>query len=220
MRMQTAILLLFAMVLAGADKKVVPPARAGNDDVDISGTAILTREDATRALGVDPGMDLVLVDIHVQPKSDAKITLSRDDFTMISRRDGQKTQAMHPSQIAGSGVMIVSSTAQGASGGMVGQRRGPIWGGMPGTGGRPRRMGGDNDVSSVSEAETRTQSGDTKDKDSALLAAMKQKELPQGEISEETSGLLYFVFEGKHKLKDFELLCKTRSGTLTLDFEK
>ena len=81
-------------------------------------------------------------------------------------------------------------------------------------------MGGDNDVSTVSEAETRAETGDTKDKDSALLAALKKKELPQSEITEETSGLLYFVFEGKHKLKDFELLYKNRGGTLTLDFEK
>lgn len=220
MRLQVAALLLTAMAAAGADKKVIAPARAGNDEVDITGTAILTREDATTALGMDPGMDLIMVDIRVKPKSEAKIRLSRDDFTMISRRDGQKTQAMHPSQIAGSGVMVVSSTGPGSSGGMVGPRRGPIWGGMPGTGGRPRRMGGDNDVSSISEGETRTQTGDTKDKDSALLATLKKKELPEGQISEETSGLLYFVFEGKHKLKDFELLYKAPGGTLTLDFQK
>ena len=109
MRLQMAALLFSAIAFSATDKKVAP-VRAGNDEVDITGKAILTREDATQALGMDPGMDIVMVEIRVKPKSDAKIALSRDDFTMISRRDGQKTQAMHPSQIAGSGVMIVSSS--------------------------------------------------------------------------------------------------------------
>jgi hypothetical protein len=219
MRVLPAALIVFACAAAAADKKA-GPARAGNDQVDVTAAAILTRQEVTRALGVDPGLDLIVVEMRVKPKSDTKVTLSRDDFTMISRRDGQRSQAMHPSQIAGSGVMVVSSRGPGAGGGMVGPRMGPVWGGMPGTSGRPQRIGGDNDVSSVSEAETRAELGDTKSKDNPLLQALKQKELVQGETSDEASGLLYFVFEGKHKLKDLELMYKTPDGTLTLDFEK
>jgi hypothetical protein len=219
-RLHFAAAILLSLSGSWAADKEVPPARAGNDDVDITGTAIFTRDEAAKVLGTDPGMALIVVQLNVKPKSEAKITLSRDDFTMISRRDGQKSQAMHPSQIAGSGVMVVSSRGPGAGGGMIGQQRGPIWGGMPGTGGRPTRIGGDNDVASVSEAETRAQIGNTKEKDNPLLDALKKKELPQTRISEETSGLLYFVFEGKHKRKDLELMYKTTGGTLILDFEK
>jgi hypothetical protein len=219
MRAPIAAVLVCAAALSAADKKVAP-ARAGNDDVDITGSAIISREDVKQALGVDPGMNLVVVDLQIKPKSDAKVTLSRDDFIMISRRDGQRTQAMHPSQIAGSAVMVVTSREAGAGGGMVAPRRGPIWGGIPGTGGRPQRVGGDTDIASVSDAETRAQIGDAKDKENPLLAALKKRELPEGEVSEEKSGLLYFVFEGKHRLKDFELMYKTKGDTLTLDFEK
>jgi hypothetical protein len=49
---------------------------------------------------------------------------------------------------------------------------------------------------------------------------MKQKELRQATTSEPISGLLYFVLEGKHKLKDLELLYRTSEGTLNLDFQK
>jgi hypothetical protein len=91
---------------------------------------------------------------------------------------------------------------------------------MPGTSGRPQRIGGDNDIASVSDAETRAQIGDAKEKDNPVLAALKEKELPQGELAEPASGLLYFIFEGKHKLKDFELMYKSKGETLILDFEK
>ena len=104
---------------------------------------------------------------------------------------------------------------------MVAPRRGPIWGGMPGTGGRPRRIGGDDDIAAVADAETRASIGDSKEKENPVLAALKQRELPLGETSVEVSGLLYFIFEGKHKLKDFELMYKSRgTSTLLLDFEK
>lgn len=206
--------------VAGAEKKIVP-AKAGNDTVDVIGTALITRDQVKSELGVDPGMDVVAVKVTVKPKGESGVAISRDDFTLIARNDGQKSQAMHPSQIAGSGVMVVSSRAPGAAGGFGTPSRGPIWGGMPGTGTRPRRVGGDQDIpAGIADGETRATITDTQDMENPLLAALKQKELVQSKITEPTSGLLYFVLEGKHKLKDLELLYKTPEGTLDLDFQK
>jgi hypothetical protein len=181
---------------------------------------VITRAEVTKVLGVDPGVDLIAVDMKLMPKVEGKLAVTRDDFILISRKDGQRSQAMHPSQIAGSGVMIVSSRAPGAVGGIGQQRQGPIWGGMPGTGGRPRRLGGDQDVGQVDPGETRASITDTKEKDNPVLLALKQKELPEAEIAEPATGLLYFLFEGKHKLKDLELMYKGPGGNLMLDFEK
>lgn len=216
---RVAVVFFLALPLAAADKKI-EPAKAGNDNIDLSGLAFVNRADVTKALGIDPGVDLIVIDMRLMPKNETKLAVSRDDFTLISRKDGQRSQGMHPSQIAGSGVMVVSSRAAGASGGIVQQQRGPIWGGMPGTGGRPRRLGGDNDVSAIDPGETRASITDTKEKDNPVLAALKQKELPQAEIAEPAAGLLYFLFEGKHKLKDLELMYKGPGGNLMLDFEK
>lgn len=216
---RVAVVFLLALPLAAADKKI-EPAKAGNDNIELSGMAFVNRADVTKALGLDPGVDLIVIDMRLMPKNETKLAVSRDDFTLISRKDGQRSQGMHPSQIAGSGVMVVSSRAAGASGGIVQQQRGPIWGGMPGTGGRPRRLGGDNDVSAIDPGETRASITDTKEKDNPVLAALKQKELPQAEIAEPAAGLLYFLFEGKHKLKDLELMYKGPGGNLMLDFEK
>ena len=60
----------------------------------------------------------------------------------------------------------------------------------------------------------------SKEQDNPLLAVLKKKALPQIETNEPVSGLLYFFLEGKHKLKDLELMYKSPSGRLILDFEK
>jgi hypothetical protein len=219
MRLRIGSVFFLALALAGADKKI-EPAKAGNDNLEVSGLALVNRAEVTKALGVDPGVEIIAIDIRLTPKSEGKLAVSRDDFTLISRRDGQRSQAMHPSQIAGSGVMVVSSRGPGATGGMAQQQRGPIWGGMPGTGGRPRRLGGDQDVSGVADAETKATISDTKEKDNPVLGALKEKELGEKEITEQASGLLYFLFEGKHKLKDLELMYKGPGGNLMLDFQK
>jgi hypothetical protein len=219
MRLQIASVFFLAIALAGADKKI-EPATAGNDNLELKGLALIGRSEVAKVLGVDPGVEIIAVDLRMIPKTEGKLTISRDDFTLISRRDGQRSQAMHPSQIAGSGVMIVSSRGPGATGGIAQQQRGPIWGGMPGTGGRPRRLGGDEDVAGVAAAETKATITDTKDKDNPVLAALREKELGEKEIAEETTGLLYFLFEGKHRLKDLELMYKGPGGNLMLDFQK
>lgn len=208
------------LLLAAADNKKIEPVKAGNENVEIRGSAVLGKEAVQQALGLDPGTEIVIIDIEVRPRTEAPVTISRDDFILISRKDGQRSPALHPSQIAGPGAIMVSSTAQGASGGM-GPRRGPIWGGIPGTGGRPQRVGGDNDVSSVTQAETKSQVADKKeDTDNPVLAALKKKELAQGKTVEPAKGYLYYILDGKHKLKDLELMYKTPQGNLMLDFLK
>ena len=105
---------------------------------------------------------------------------------------------------------------------MVNGSRGPIWGGMPGTGTRPQRIGGDDEVATaggVTETKTAINDGG-KEKDNPLLGILKEKILPQGETNEPVTGLLYFYLEGKHKLKDLELMYKSPAGRLMLDFQK
>ena len=42
----------------------------------------------------------------------------------------------------------------------------------------------------------------------------------QSKVTQPVSGLLYFTLDGKHKLKDLELMYKSPEGVLTLDFQK
>jgi len=210
--------ILAAASLSGADKKI-EPARAADDQIDLRATAILGREAVKAALGIDPQADIIVVDIEVRPKTDAGVKISRDDFVLIARNDGQRTPALHPSQIAGSGALMVSTQDQGASGGMLGRPR-PVWGGIPGTGGRPRRAGNTDDVSSVTTAEAQAKVTEGSPEDTPLMEALRQRELPLGEVKQPVHGFLYYVLEGKHKLKDLDLIYKAHDGQLILDFQK
>lgn len=105
---------------------------------------------------------------------------------------------------------------------MMSEDQGPVIGGYPGTGGRPRRLGGDGGaIGNAGSTETRAvmHSG-TKEKPDPLLDTLKEKVLPEKETSEPVSGLLYFLMEGKHKPKQLELLYKGAGGKLSLRFEK
>lgn len=219
MRCLLVIILLAAAQGAGKDKKLEPVT--GEDEyLFLTAEVFAERQSVTGVLGQDPGQDLVIVDVKLAPRGETKVAVNLDDFTLISRKDGQKSQPLAPSQIAGSTALVV---AQGGRGGGIGTMnpRGPIWGGYPGTGTRPRRIGGD-DAAILGEAtETKAAVSETsKESDNPLLDALKQKALPQRETNESVRGLLYFFLEGKHKVKDLELMYKSPAGRMMLDFQK
>ena len=132
--------------------------------------------------------------VRVVPKGDDPLSVSRDDFEIISHKDGQRSGPFGPTQIAGSATMVVR-TVQGQGGTSSGNPNGPVWGGIPGLG-RPRQGPGDggaigSGTAGVTEAEAKTENDPTK-KDSPLLAILDQKMLQDKETKESLSGLLYF----------------------------
>jgi hypothetical protein len=220
MRVFLAVL-IFAFA-ATADKPVAL-VNIEDENLALEASAHIDKAAVTAVLGQDPGMELIVVQVKLAPRGDTKVKVDFDDFTLISRKDGQKSQPLAPSQIAGSGALVVIPGQTGGGGGGIGNpNRGPIWGGVPGTGGRPRRMGGEQENGSVAGPTGAQASIDNSSKTSQtpLLELLRQKALPQKETNEPVTGLLYFFLEGKHKLKQLELMYKGPSGRLMLDFEK
>jgi hypothetical protein len=214
--------LVFA--LAAAAQKPVPPVASEDEVVMLEASATVDKAAVAKALGENPGMDLIIVQVKLSPRGDSKVKIDFDDFTLISRKDGQRSQPLAPSQIAGSGALVVTPGQQGGGGGGFGSpRRGPIWGGMPGTGSRPQRVGGEQENGSAAPP-TGAQATVDEGKDSGenpLMSTLRAKALPQKETTEPVTGLLYFMFEGKHKLKQLELMYKSPAGRqMILDFEK
>src|SRR5260370_5729284 len=126
--------------LAGHYKKL-PIEQTSNELIAISATALVEKDQIRQELGSDLGGDIVVVRITVRPVSDKPIQVSRDDFILVSDKDGQRSQPYAPSQIAGDSTLVV--TPQGTrNGGLGSNNNGPIWGGIPGTGGSPRRLPG------------------------------------------------------------------------------
>lgn len=214
-----ALVLGLAVAACAADKKGLPN-QAGNDDIDLNGTVLIDRQEIQSALGADLGMGYAVVRIKAIPKADKPIRIGPDDFTLISRKDGERSPALSPSQIAGKGAMVVKEGQR--LGGYGTQSNGPIWGGI-GTGG-PRRMPGSGGGAGNSSAES-GKAGDAKiDKDakgadSSLLPVLKEKVLAEVETNKPVEGLLYFTLDGKMKPKDLSLLYKGAAGRLVIDFK-
>jgi len=208
------LILIFTLVLTLAlagDKKPLP-GQAGNDDIELVGSLILDRQEIEQALGADLGAGYVLARVKVTPKSDKPLHIGVDDFTMLSRKDGQRCSALEPSQIAGKGALIVKRAAN-QPGGAGTATNGPIWGSVG-----PVGMG--NTRSPDKPGETQVErSRDTKDtKENPLLGVLKAKVLPDVETTEPVEGLLYFLIDGKIKPKDLAIVYKGQAGKLIMEF--
>lgn len=196
---------LFVLLAAGyAGEKKPPVGAAGNDNVEISAKPILDHEEIQKLLGSDLGGSIILVEVTVKPKTDKPLAVSLDDFTLISHKDGQKSQPFEPSQIAGNTAMVVKTTGD--------RSRGPSWGiGGFGIG------GGTGSVHPTTT--TATMTTDDKKKDDPLLATLAAKILPEKQTTEPVSGLLYFPIDGKQKPKDLELYYKGPGGRFSMIFK-
>jgi hypothetical protein len=219
MRFKRAWIGLLCAAALAADKKL-PIEKTSNELVEITASALIDRDQIRQELGSDLGGSIIVVRVKVRPVSDKPVKIDRDDFLLLSDRDGQRSQPYAPSQIAGSSTLVVTPNGA-ARGGMLGNSGGPIWGGIPGVGGRPRRTGGDGgsagNTAEPASNESKVEATDS-DKESPLLAVLKEKVLPEKEITEPAAGLLYFQMEGKLKPKDLELHYKTPAGPLKLRF--
>lgn len=195
---------LFSLVLFAADKKL-PIEETSNDLLDISATAILDKDQIQKELGADLGGDIVLVRVTVRAVSDKPIRVSLDDFLLVSGKDGQRAEPYTPSQIAGSGTLVVTrqETSKKSSG----------FGGFGGI------MGGGGGGSSPGTTNTETKVEKNDDKTAnPLLGVLKDKVLPEKEITDSISGFLYFQMVGKVKPKDLELHYKGPAGRMALRF--
>jgi len=210
-----ACLVFVAAVALAADKK--PPAgQAENERVALSATLYAGKEAVRQALGADLPGDFILVGLRVTPRAGQSLEVHRDDFLLRSDKDGQKCQPFAPTQIAGPAALVISQG--GGRGGMMSEEGGPVWGGIGG--GRPRRMGGEGaSVGNVDAGSAQAAfSSDPKRQEDPVLAALRQKALPEKSASEPSSGLLYFLLDGKHKPKDLELRYDGPAGKLSLRF--
>lgn len=223
MRYLAAPLLL---AIAGWAAKLPPVGSATNPVASVEAHLFLDRDAMKTLVGQDPGPNIIIVEVTLTPAKGKTIDIKLDDFLLRSDRDGQRSQPVTPTQIAGSTVMVISSQAGGQGAGM-GDNRGPGFGipGIPGMGRRPQSLPGDQPTvgsatADTSEAVAKVDENAGTAKDSPLLVALKEKVLAEKETQEPVKGLLYFVIEDKHKVKNLELLYKTSAGRLSVRFKE
>jgi hypothetical protein len=196
-------------LMAGPKKVISPETSAGNDQIDVVATITLAEDEVAQKIGADPGKGVVLLEVRVIPKTDKPVQVSPDDFILLAHDDGERSKPFEPSEIAGNGALVVSSTAQGSpkkTGSTIG------FGGMVGGGGGASP--GNSKVTTLSsKMDTKSQGNDK------LLEALKAKQFPEKESVEPVEGFLYFPLDGKHKLKDLGLLYRGPAGRLNLEFQ-
>jgi hypothetical protein len=206
-----SVLLLGAAFCMAGEKKPLPPAQAANNVVAVTAKPYVGKEAVQQAVGSDLGGDIVVIEVKLVPKGDTPFVINRDDFMLRSDKDGQKSTPFAPSQIAGRGGLVVSYQDQGS----VGIH--PL--GQVPVGVRPTMGSGGAAGNSAGPDSAKAQAKSGADqKEDPLLKTLKEKVLPEKETKEPVSGMLYFLMEGKQKVKDLELLYKTPSGRLSIRF--
>jgi hypothetical protein len=209
--------LLVALAAARAGDKKLPLGTASNDVVQLDARAFNDKAGIQQVLGSELAEGFVVLQMTVTPRGGKPLAVSLDDFMIRSDKDGQKSGAFSPSQIAGNGVLIVSTTGRGG-GGMMGESGGPAWGGIGGMPSRLPGQGGGFGNAGVETGAQSTVSSGARDKENPLLGVLREKILPEKETSEPVSGQLYFFLDGKHKLKQLELLYRGAGGKLSIRF--
>jgi hypothetical protein len=216
MVMSRAIRCVLAMAaLAGAlaaSKKVVSPVQsASSDDADLGVVITLAEPEVTQKIGADPGPGIVLVEVRFSNRTNHPIQVGPDDFILLAHDDGERNHPFSPSEIAGKGALVLHSTTTANS--VTGRSTTVGLGGLimaPGAG------GGNHTTTSKG---VDGQMDDKKAGNDALLAALKAKQLADGDVTDTAEGFLYFPLDGKHKLKDLALLYRGRGGKITIEFE-
>lgn len=199
-------------MLSAADKKL-PIDETSNELLAISVSAPLDKDQVKQELGSDLGDDIVVIRLTARPVSDKPVQLSLDDFLLVSAKDGQRSEPYAPGQLAGSDSLAVTPNGVRRSGLGDHSRRPSIGLGGIGIGGGGVGNAGATPTPDVKMEESRDE------KDNPLLAAIRAKILPEKEISEPTSGLLFFQVVGKVKPKDLELHYKGPAGKMALRFK-
>jgi hypothetical protein len=209
------ILSLLAVAAFAGDKKApdkkIGQAEASGDDFSFSATAILDRVEIQQALGADLGEGFVVVRLKATPKGDKPIRISPDDFTLLSRKDGERCPALSASQIAGRGSITVKAAKEQPNSWGIPNASGPVWSGIGTQIKRQPETAKKDDAPAPSVSQGSDQS--------SLLAALKAKSIPDEEIKQPDEGLLYFRMDGKNKLKDLAVLYKGDGGRLVADFK-
>ena len=212
--MKSAFLFALLASLAFAGERKPLPGQAGNDDIELEGTPVIDRNEITQAVGEDMGLGYIIVRMKVTPKTEKPLYVSLDDFTIISHKDGQRSQALAPGQIAGKGALVVKRAAD-QPGGVGTATNGPIWAGIGGAG-----MGtGRGHENANVEASVDKNAGANSEPRERLLKALTEKCLQEKPSLEPLEGLLYFPIEGKVKPKDLEVIYKGQAGKLVMEFQ-
>lgn len=165
--------------------------------------------------------EVILIEVRVRPLYGSKIFLRRDDFLVRARNNNETSPAQTPNRIAGSAVLDLSAEKKTSAPDLFADDTGPIWGGAPGTGSRPRRLGGPPDhIGSSTASQELITAKQRSAADSSGAARLQLLELPLELEDDPGAGYLYFEMPAKTKRKHLELSYDGNLGEFLIEFKK
>jgi hypothetical protein len=97
-RQKTLVRCIAAFALAGLNAAAdeTTPNQAANSHLVLTATVLTERKDMREVLGLDPGDNFIVVKVRAAPNVIEPMRLSSDDFTLISRKNGERSPSMRP----------------------------------------------------------------------------------------------------------------------------
>ncbi len=189
-------------------------------DVEISARLIRETDRIEELLGDSLDNDFILVELKLRPFYNTVMQLDRNDFLLRTRANNDSSPAQSPSRIAGSSVLALGEGSS-SGGGVFAQETGPVFGGGPGMGGRPRRMGGQpGGVGNAGAVLTETTVNAKEESgNESLVERLERLELPLAKTSRDIEGYLYFQINPKNKLKHLVFYYDGAHGELQMQWK-
>jgi hypothetical protein len=206
-----AILALCTTLHAAKKPKPIEDGIGSDSNVSIKATVYADPANVQELLGDSLGGHYIVIRIDLTPNK--KFTIDHDNFLLRTDKDGERSHVYEPTQIAGDGSLVVTTTddvegankKKGSSGITLGGMGAGVGAGSPGMVQSGKPIG-----ATMKEA--------TGEKN-PVLKTLQDSMLPQRDVEQPISGLLYFPME-KQKVKDLELIVTTPSGKIHIRFSK
>jgi hypothetical protein len=213
MFVRTLLILAVCAALPAAKKpQPIEDGVASDSNVSIKATVYADPATIQELLGNTLDGHYIVVKIDLSPNK--KFTIDHDDFLLRTDKDGEKSHVYEPTMIAADGALVVTTTDDLDNNKKKGgSNSGITFGGMGGG------MGSASPGMVQSAKPVNTTMKEGTGKKNPLLDTLQSRVLPQKEVGEPISGLLYFPME-KQKIKDLELIVTTPSGKLHIRFSK
>ena len=197
-----------ALLPLTAAKKNVATSKAENQDLILTVTMHIDPADIKEIIGDDLGGHYIVAEVNVEPRFTKDVVVDHDDFVLRTDKDGERSRPYAPSQIAGSGALIVAHV-QGQGAGSPGWQNTQV----------PVVRGGGASVPPPgADTDTPKPAAEADKKESPLKKTLQSKVLPEGKTNQPIRGLLYFPLE-KQKMKDLELVYGEQDNKIRLRFK-
>ena len=190
-------------------------------DAEFEARLVQDAAEIERVTGDSFDGEVILIEVRVRPLYGSKISLRRADFLMRARNNNETSPAQPPDRIAGSAVLDLSAKTRESAPDLFANDSGPVWGGVPGTGSRPRRLGGPPDqIGGGRSSEEQVTATQRSALESSGAPRLQSLELPLEFEDEPRAGFLYFEMPAKIKRKHLELSYDGILGEFLIEFKK